>query len=76
MIPASAPLPNHAVDQLRTPAMPSEEEDHGDQVLVLRGLRALTVHKGITIWAIGESGMASASVSVPPFTTLRKSYRC
>lgn len=44
----------------------------GDQLLVFRGLRASTVHKDITIRAIGESGMASAVVRVPDFSTLRE----
>lgn len=52
----------------------STEENQRDQVLELRGLRATTVHKDITLRAIGESGMASAAVSVPSFTTLRETF--
>lgn len=47
-------------------------DDLGNEVLVLRGLRASTVHKEVTLRAIGESGMASAAVSMPAFSTLRK----
>ncbi|CAM9638943.1 unnamed protein product, partial [Ectocarpus fasciculatus] len=55
--------------ELKVPASASEE-DQGDQVLVLRGLRASTVHKDLTLRAIGQSGMASAAVFAPTFTTL------
>lgn len=52
----------------------ADGENHVDQVLVLRGLRAATVHKDFTLRAIGESGMASAAVSIPSFTTLRELF--
>lgn len=65
------PLVLHGVLQMKVPASASEE-DRGDQVLVLRGLRASTVHKDLTLRAIGESGMASAAVFAPTFTTLRE----
>lgn len=56
---------------MRVPAGTGKDE-LGDQVLVLRGLRASTVHKDVTLRAIGESGMASAAVSTPMFSTLRE----
>lgn len=56
--------------------MPSKgEKDHGDRVFVLRELRASTVHKDVALRAIGETGLASAAVSVPTFTTLRELLR-
>lgn len=57
--------------QIRVPASPSDE-DQGGQVLVLRGLRASTLHKDISLRAVGASGMASAAVFAPAFTTLRE----
>lgn len=56
---------------MRVPAG-TGKDDNGDEVLVLRGLRASTVHKDITLRAIGESGMASAAVPIPTFCTLRE----
>lgn len=43
-----------------------------NQMLVLRELLAATAHTGITLRALGESGMASEAVSIPDFTTLRE----
>ncbi|CAM9114367.1 unnamed protein product [Scytosiphon promiscuus] len=60
--------------EMRTPAIMGEE-DKGEQVLVLRGLRAATLHKDISLRAIGESGMASAAVFAPVFTTLPPGQR-
>ncbi|CAM9361466.1 unnamed protein product [Ascophyllum nodosum] len=46
-----------------------------DQTLLLRGLRASTLYKDITLRAIGASGLASLPVRVPDFTTLSPGRR-